>query len=253
MEQEQTNLSEMIKDQQPAPVFQESNLDLPDETEAAEAADSTTDTVEEPQVEAVPIAPLNTWFEANLGAFENVNEVKAAIRGVDPTKTLIMAVLDGQGEVDGYPSRELQLFKNADSQPVLNLPASDMQVYNNGFKLIYGYAENIAIKSYGVRTGLICVFCNIINSQMIPYQVVKVKKKDEEVEVVRKDPSEVITKLAQNADLESLQLMYKQSSKAISEMTTNQSVVSWLLDRQNEVTDINHHLQIDNVIIDILS
>ena len=88
---------------------------------------------------------------------------------------------------------------------------------------------------------------------MIPYQVVKVKKKDEAVEVVRTDPSEVITKLAQNADLESLQLLYKQSSKEVAVMSTNQSAVNWMLDRQNEVTDINHHLQIDNVIINILS
>jgi len=251
---ETTNLSEMIKDDQtpPAPVFEESNLDLPQE--ATEATETTEEAViEEPQVEAIPIAPLNTWFEVNSEAFENVSEVKVAIRGVDPIKTLIMAVLDGQGEVDGQPSRELQVFKNADAQPVLNLPASEMQVYNNGFRLIYGYSENIVVKAYGVRTGLICVFCNVIGSQMIPYQVVKVKKKDEAVEVVRKDPSEIITKLAQNADLESLQLLYKQSSKSVSEMTTNQSAVSWLLDRQDEVTDINHHLQIDNVIIDILS
>jgi len=52
--------------------------------------------------------------------------------------------------------------------------------------------------------------------------------------------------------LEALQLLYKQSAKSVDEMTTNQSVVDWLLERQDDVTDINHHLQIDNVLIDIL-
>ncbi len=250
--EDQTNLSEMIRDDQP-PVFEESTLDLPTEETQVEAEATEEVVAEEPQVEAVPIAPLNAWFEANSASFENVSQVKVVIRGVDPNKTLIMAVLDGPEEVDGNPSRDLQVFKNADVQPVLDIPASEMQIYNNGFRLIYPYNDNIVIKCYGVRTGLICVFCNMIGNAMIPYQVVKVNKKDEAVEVVRRPIDEINEKLGQTADLESLQLLYKQSSKAVSEMTTNQTAVNWLLVRQSEVTDINHHLQIDNVIINMLS
>jgi hypothetical protein len=257
MEQAETNLSDMIR-QDEAPVFETSNLDLPDETEAAEAVVEETEAVEAveetPAVEAIAIAPLNTWFEANSAAFQNVNRVQVEIRGVDSAKTLIMAVLDGQDEINGNPSRDLQVFKNADIQPVLDLAATDMQIYNNGFRLVSPYTDNIVVKSYGVRTGLICVFCNNIAGQAIPYQVVKVKRKDEAVEVgVRSDVAAVTAKLAQSADLEALQLLYKQSSKAVEEMTTNQTAVDWLLARQSEVTDINHHLQIDNVIINILS
>jgi len=244
------NLSEMIREEDQQPVFEETTLDLPTEEATPEEEPVA---AEEPQTEEIPIVPLNTWFEANSSAFGNVNQVKAVIRGVDPSKTLIMAVLDGQGEVDGHPSRDLQLFKNADVQPVLGIPANDMQIYNNGFRLIHPYNDNIAIKCYGVRTGLICVFCNLINGEMIPYHVSKIKKKDESIEVVRKPVEEVNEKLSQQADLEALQLLYKQSSKAVENMTTNQTAVSWLINRQNEVTDINHHLQIDNVIIDILS
>ena len=254
MEQSDTNLSEMIREETP-PVFEEATLDLPEETEvAAETTAEETEAVEEgPQVEAIAIAQLNTWFEANSAAFQNVNRVQVEIRGVNASKTLIMAVLDGQDEVNGSPSRDLQVFKNADIQPVLNLPATDMQIYNNGFRLITPYVDSIVVKSYGVRTGLICVFCNQIGEQTVPYQVVKVKRKDEVVEVARRDSAEVVTKLGQNADLEALQLLYKQSSKAVEDMTTNLSAVTWLLEKQSEVTDINHHLQIDNVIINILS
>ncbi len=251
----ETSLSDMIKQDEPN-TFEPANLDLPEETQEAEAveAEATEDPAPaEPQVESILVAPLNTWFAVNSESFANVNQVEAIIRGVDASKTLIMAALDGQGEVDGHPSRDLQLFKYADVQPVLNIPATDMQIYNNGFKLISPYGEEILIKSYGVRTGLICVFCNNIAGQALPYEVVKVKRKDEAIAVVRNDAAAVQAKLGQAADLESLQLLYKQSSKAVAEMTTNQSAVNWLLERQSEVTDINHHLQIDNVIINILS
>lgn len=249
---QETNLSDMIRQDDPN-VFETANLDLPEETEAA-----STEIVEEaveaiPEIESIATGPLNGWFAANSASFQNVNRVQVEIRGVDSDKTLIMAVLDGQGEISGNPSRDLQVFKNADIQPVLNIPATDMQIYNNGFRLISPYQDDIVVKSYGVRTGLICVFCNQIAGQLIPYEVAKVKRKDEFVAVPRLESGGIITKMAQPADLEALQLLYKQSSKAVADMTTNQTAVDWLLERQSEVTDINHHLQIDNVIISILA
>ena len=253
-ETQETNLSEMIRQDEPN-TFETANLDLPEEAEdTTEVAPAEENTVEAaPQVESIAIGPLNGWFETNSASFQNVNRVQVEIRGVNSDKTLIMAVLDDGEEVNGNPSRDLQVFKNADIQPVLHIPATDMQIYNNGFRLISPYADDIVVKSYGVRTGLICVFCNNIAGQLIPYEVVKVKKKDEFVEVPRMDSGGTITKLAQAADLEALQLLYKQSSKAVADMTTNQTAVTWLLERQAEVTDINHHLQIDNVIINILA
>jgi len=246
------NLSDMIREEnaQP-PVFEESNLDLPTEQASAEEA-PVEETQAEPEAESISIAPLNGWFEANSAAFDNISQVKVAIRGVDSSKTLIMAVMDGQGEVDGHPSRDLQVFKNADVQPVLAIPASEMQIFNNGFKIVYPY-DDIVVKCYGVRTGLICVFCNMINDFPVPYQVVKVKKKDTSVKVVRRPAAEVIVKMPLAADLEALQLLYKQSSKAVDELSTVESVIGWLLEKQSEVTDINHLLQIDNVIISILA
>jgi hypothetical protein len=128
-----------------------------------------------------------------------------------------------------------------------------MDVYNNGFRIVYEYEDNTFIKCYGVRTGLIAVFCTNIGGNMIPFNITRVKKRDAEVEVAAQDVNMVLTKLAANADLEALQLRYRQSVKAIDELTTNQDVVNWLLERQAEVTDINHHLQIDGVLIDTLA
>ena len=241
------NLSDMVKgDQEQDMVFSEKDLDLPETEETA---------VEEVVApEGIGITALNIWFEENSANFENINQVKVSIRGVNPDANLIMAVMDGTGEVDSTdePVRQLRVFDNADSQPILNLKGIDMQVYNNGFRAICEYQDNIYIKCYGVRTGLIVVFCNNIEGVLIPYHVTKVKKSDEAVEVVRHPAAQVELKLAEATNLEDLQLRYKQSSKAIDDLRTNKDVALWLIARQEEIMDINHHLQIDSVIIETL-
>jgi hypothetical protein len=63
--------------------------------------------------------------------------------------------------------------------------------------------------------------------------------------------AEVEVKLNEAANTEDLQLRYKQASKA-EDINTNMDAINWLISRQAEVTDINHHLQIDNVIIETL-
>jgi hypothetical protein len=250
------NLSQMVREA-PADtgmVFSETDLDLPiEEVTPVEVPAAQAATETDVQANVIPISTLADWFEANSGNMTNINQVKVAIRGVDANRTLIMAVKDNDGEVDadGNDKRTLRVFDNADSIPVLNLPPLAMDVYNNGFKIVY-HQNGIFIKTYGVRTGLICTLCTEVNSKLIPYAVVRVKKKDDELTIPSTVPTITAEKLAAAADLESLQLLYKQSAKSIEDLTTNQSVIDWLIDRQNAVTDINHHLQIDNVLIDIL-
>ncbi|MFX1340838.1 MAG: hypothetical protein ACFFDK_19665, partial [Promethearchaeota archaeon] len=88
--------------------------------------------------------------------------------------------------------------------------------------------------------------------KLVPYSIIKVKKKDTELEIPSEYPTLTDEKLSANADLESLQLLYKQSVKIVDTLSTNQSIIDWLTDRQGSVTDINHHLQIDSVLIDML-
>jgi len=229
-------------------VFPETDLDIPENAvPVEEEAGETTD--------VIGITSLASWFESNCNNFENINQVKVAIRGVNSEKTLIMAVknLSGEQDSEGNDKRSLRVYENADTHPVLNMPGETMDVYNNGFRIVYEYQNNIFIKCYGVRTGMIAVFCNNIDGNLIPYTIIKPKKKDTELEVVTNDPASVIEKLPLNADLESLQLLYKQSAKAVKDLTTIQDVVNWLIERQASVTDINHHLQIDGVLINILT
>lgn len=247
------NLTQMVKETgtNEEVVFSEDDLDLP--TPEAPSAEEVVEVVEESQRNVIPISTLTTWFEVNSDILDNINQVKVAIRGVDSDKTLIMAVkgIDGEEANDGNDKRNIRVFDNSDTIPVLDLPPISMNIYNNGFKIIYQHG-NVFIKTYGVRTGLICILCSEVGGKLIPYTVIRVKKKDEELEIPDIEPTVTDEKLAADANLESLQLLYKQSMKSIDDLTTNQSVVDWLIERQESVTDINHHLQIDNVLIELL-
>lgn len=252
-----TDLSEMVKEDAPTgPVmFEEADLDLPGEEEVeASAAEETAEVA--PAVPVIPICPLSIWFEREAEKFDNISQVKVAIRGVDGEKTLIMAVKTGEtaeGEIAEDP-RNLRVFENADAYPVLDLPAHNMEVYNNGFQIQYQYGDGILIKCYGVRTSLIATFCQMIGGVAIPYSVVRVKKKDEELAVPSTPDANAITeKIGAALDREALQLRYKQISKDVGDMNTVQDALHWLFTKQTTITDINHHLQIDNVIIDTLA
>jgi hypothetical protein len=240
----QPNLSDMVKNtpvEEPI-VFSDNDLDVPKVTEEVQA--------EEENSNIISIVKLADWFDSNVPNFPNIRKPTVTITGVNPAEQLLITVPDPTEEEPD--KRRMIVFNDAHIVPVLDRPAMDMQIYNNGFRVIYDIGNGIFVKSYGVRTGLVSVFCNDINDQLIPYGIVRAKKKDDEIEIITRDPAEVTQKLSGALDFEALQLRYKQSSKAEG-LETNQDAITWLLERQATIEDINHHLQIDNVIIDTLA
>lgn len=236
------NLAQMVKEgTPPEAVFSENDLDIPAETE--EAPENNQD------ASMIEIVALADWFSTNVGNFPNIKKPTVSLEGVDPAKQLIITLL--VGVEDGVEKRKLMVFDNADQTPVLNAPATDMQIYSNGFRIIYDLGMGVFVKSYGIRTGLVSVFCHDIDDMLIPYEVVRSKKKDTEIEVKTADSDIVRNRLTNPLDIEALQLRYKQSSKAEG-LVTNLDAIKWLLERQTDISDVNHHLQIDNVIIDTL-
>jgi hypothetical protein len=239
----QENLSDMVKSvatEEPI-TFHEDNLSMPEvQTEIPVETESPT---------TIPITSLSSWFDNNVENFPNIKKPNVAVQNVDLDEQLIMTVLISSE--DGVEKRKLIVYDDAHLQPVLNLPAIDMQIYNNGFRIIYDIGNGIFIKSYGVRTGLISVFCNDIEDRLVPYKVVRIKKRDNEIVVTTQNSDEVRRKLSEQLDFEALQLRYKQSSKTEG-FTTNGEAINWLLARQTDIEDIHHHLQIDNVIIETL-
>lgn len=252
------NLTQMVKQMETggSPIFPVDGIDIPVETPitttatsaaVGEAGSSLVNTI-------IATTSLAEWFELNVLKFSDINQVKVAIRGVDARKTLIMAVKDGSGEKDseGNDKRVLRVFEDADIHPVLNLPGIDMQIYNNGFRIVNDINGTIFAKCYGIRTGLIIVFCNVVSDKLIPYEMIRIKKNEKDITIPHIDIAHVTAKLSEPCDKESLQLLYKQISKVVDQLTTKQSVIDWFVEKQNEVTDINHHLQIDQVIIDMM-
>ena len=240
------NLSQMVKNgvtEDPV-VFYENDLDVPPEIEPIVQTEEPVD----PSL--IEISCLSDWFIENVENFPNIRKPTMAITNVNPTEQLLITIPAGPIE-GGEEKRRMVVFDDAHLLPVLNKPAIDMQIYNNGFRIVYHIGPGIFIKSYGVRTGLISVFCNDINDVLVPYGIVRAKKKDTDISIIERDPAEVRHKLSEAVDIEALQLRYKQSSKAEG-LVSNNDAVKWLLERQTTIEDINHHLQIDNVIIDTL-
>jgi hypothetical protein len=239
------NLSKMVKEGGPQ---EEEHFDFPEDMNEENPTENQEQQAPDITASSIEITSLSDWFDDNVENFPNITKPTITVRGVDPNEQLIITIPDGEDQ----EKRKLLVFDDANILPVLNIPAIDMRVYNNGFRIVYNLGNGIFIKSYGIRTGLISVFCHDVDDLLIPYAIVKSKKKDSEIQIQTRDISEVTQKIAEPLDYEALQIRYKQSSKAEG-LQTNLDAIKWLLERQGSIEDINHHLQIDNVIIDTLA
>ncbi len=251
------DLNQMVQDgTEPAQQFSENDLTLPEaempvaeEEEVVAAAEETEvapDNEAAPQIRATV---LTDWFEEHVDSFPDISAVRLQIRGVDPRKTLVVTVADPSGETDDQdnPKRNLEFIKNADTQPVLDIAPTVMDIYSNGFRIMYP-SERGSIKCYGTKTGLEVIFCESMGGFDIPYAIAKMKKADDGIDII--EPPEVTDGwLNEPADREALTIAYRQASKIIETINTNNDVVAFLCGRQAEIRDINHHIQIDKVLM----
>jgi len=246
------NLAEMVKTETLAP----ETLDTPAEETAApteEAPVAEAPVVEEAPARSVVISTLPEWFTKYAEAGE-VKAVKIAIKGVNTDNILIVSFPTGEKLEDESLVKDVELFKRANKIPALDLPASTVNIYSNSFRMIQEY-EGVFIKAYGLKTNIILSFCINVNGLLIPFETSKVKRKEKYV-IVPQPSQELLDRLAINlgqpADLEALELRYKQS-KGVEGVNTNLDAVKWLLDKQATIADINHHLQIDTVVMQVLA
>lgn len=254
------NLAQLIKNEQ-----------VGEESPATDFENHENAQVEEPSMEEVPIEQsltlessdeneigvimLSEWFETNNSNFTRVNRLKIQVQGVKPDSRLLCSVLDPKGGIDedNHAIRNLELIKDANIFPVLDLPGYDMDVYGNGFLIMYSYQEDIVLKCYGIKTGLIIVFCVHINNQLIPYSRTKLKKKDNGISVPQPNREYIEANILSELDLEGFQIQYKQVIKELDQISDKQSAITWLLGKQNAIRDINHLLQIDDILMWLIS
>jgi hypothetical protein len=120
-------------------------------------------------------------------------------------------------------------------------------------KALHTYNDTIFIKSYGVKTGLIIVFCVNVDGKLVPYHKTKIKKNVTSISLVPAPTVEELrTKLTENVDVEAIHLLYKQAIKVANEFTTKEKTLEWFIKKQADVIDINHLLKIDNVLITVI-
>lgn len=247
------NLQEMIDDLNSEPKKnEEENID---NLEVSENTESDNKEVEDNIIKEQPeigLVNFYDWFESvEAEVIHNVARVKATVSNVDSKDSIIFKIQKGTDP----ESMELISFYNPSSRPILNLPPIYMKVYKNDtFEVLHTYNDEIFIKSYGVKTGLIVVFCANVDGKVIPYEKIKIKKNVDSIKLHGHEgiSDEIKNKLKDPVDVETIQLLYKQAEKFKDVFVTKEDTVNWFLKKQSEVVDINHLLKIDNVLINII-
>ena len=224
-------------------------------TNGVEASGTVTTT--EPTPEAQPevvmditTTNLNVWWEANQNSFpaSMITSPRMNVQACDPAENRAFTIPHPEGgEYGGFPKRLIVMWEDADETSVLNLPATQMDVFKNGLKIVHQF-QGINIRSYCVKTGLTNVFTVDVAGVFIPYHVAKMKKSAAGINFVAPPSIEVIQeKLLTSIDTEATILQYPQIAKAIAELPTVQSAITWFINRQVGIRDVNHLMQIDKV------
>lgn len=245
------NLTDMVKNHQENSEETKTELDI-EETKSEETVEPNIK-VEETDGPDIDVMRLSDWFVENSKNFGAINHVKADIRGVDSNDTLIMTV---PTPTEAKPDkRRLVVIDEASIIPVLNLPAEVFEVYpNETFRIVSQEIDGKVIKSYGVKTGIIVTHCVKIDDYVVPYKIERIKKKHKDgLSFIDIDADAIKAKLSEETNIENLEIQYKQLTKAKTGMSTVEDVMEWMLERQVGITDVNHHLKLDELIIQMIS
>lgn len=210
-----------------------------------------------PKIESVsqfvefPTTDFSSWFNKHCIKFSDVRIVKASISGVDSLDNIIITVPTIEKDSSGDIKRKIKIFENAKQMRVLDADPISFHVYNNGYMIVYRISDYIVTKGYGVKTGMFLTVCAQYKELFIPFKMLKLTKKD----LIVKIP--IISSLDEDklnapVDIESLQILYSQVIKYSNQIKTKKDMLSWFAKKQIEVEDVNHHLQIDEVILKTL-
>ena len=238
----QENLADMIKNLNAAPA-------------TTKVVDDSTDVKEDIKVEddanELSLTNFYDWYEVNSAAIQTVASVKSEVSNVDSKDSIIFKVPKGKNGEE----MELISFYNPSTRPILNLPPVYMKIFKNDtFEVLHQLTNEIFIKSYGVKTGLIIVYCANVDGKVVPYERIKVKKNVTTIKLAGHEgiSKEIKDRLQEVVDVEAIQLLYKQAIKVKDEFTTKEKTLDWFIKKQLEVVDINHLLKIDQVLINVI-
>jgi hypothetical protein len=205
----------------------------------------------------LPLVSLSEWFLENTQKVDSVRVAKVNMAGVNPKKTIIVAVPEARGEKDSSSdsdTKEVMVIKKCLQKQVINLPPCQVDIFDHDvMRIIYPCSDDVFVKSYCLKTGLTNVFCLKVDECLVPYTRDRTKRGSKTIAVPVADVGYIKERLAKPADVQKIHLLYKQVEKQMNSMKTNMEAVVWLNARQEGVIDVNHLMQLDDTIIYIMS
>lgn len=250
----QENLSDMIKTLNNT--TEETEIENKVEVAPQEEVKVENDKVEEEVVvetkNTISITNFHDWYLENANSISGISRVRVEVTNINSSDSFMFKI--PKGKQSDSEEKELISFYNPKGRLILNLPPVYLKVFKNDtFVALHSFNNEVFIKSYGIKTGLIIVYCVNVNGMVLPVERIKIKKGVESIELpTLKTVEELTTKLQENVDIEALQLLYKQVIKVKDEFTTKEKTLEWFLKKQNEVIDINHLIKIDSVLISVI-
>lgn len=211
------------------------------------------DVVETKPEESKEIKLVNfyDWFEQYEAGVTTVSRVKTEVAKINSKDSMIFKIPKGKTEGE----MELVSFYNPSVRTILNLPPVYVKIFKNDtFEVLHSYNDEIFIKSYGVKNGLIIMYCANVDGKVVPFEKIKMKKNVVGITLKNYDgiAETIKAKLNEPVDIEAIQLLYKQAIKFKDKFTTKESALNWFLGIQSKVVDINHLLKIDSVLINVI-
>lgn len=197
----------------------------------------------------------NWWVTYKSEHGPEIKSLSINAPGLDPTECIIFVKQDPSKTKDesGVDKIILVPFSGANKVPVVNLPAINFNVYHNGYRMIHQVGESSYITSYGSKSN-ICIFdCVRMAECLVPFKCTKIKRKNAAFVPSTIDVSVMEARLTDPVDSEILVMMYKQSIKYLDEISTNRDAMNWLIRRKMSTVDINHLIQLDQAIIEIVN
>lgn len=204
---------------------------------------------------AIPITSFTEWmkrYKTELPEGTDIKSVTAGVKGVNSDEYLFLSIPHPKGGFlpDGNRRRELLIFKNADKIPVLDLPVSEISVYNSGFRMVHVFNE-YRLKCYGGKSNYLIV--SMANQNLIPYYIVKVKNNN--AVLFKENTVNIEQQLTEPANREIVKTLYKviANTENWSTMRSNGDMCEYFLNLQKDIRDNLHHIKIDNIMIGLMT
>lgn len=202
---------------------------------------------QKPIVDTVNITNLSDWFDEHHKEINNISNVTARIKHVEPRKNLIMTAPDKQNK-----ERYVWVFRDSHKLPVIDMKPDMMRVFeSNTFEIDYTLNKNTRIVTYNMKNKLLVFPALIVDGVTVPYDKLNVFFENYRVNIPDTNREEIKKNLELDTDFDYIMSRYKHIRRKKKEVSKNKDIIKELCNRKNKVYDIRHLLTIDIALMNI--